>query len=262
MTAIEVRSTRDKKEIFNFLSKSSDLQLYLIGDLDDFFWPDTEWHALYHNGQIRSIALLYKGMTPATFLLFQEDNLHFPEELIRLVRPKLPEELNVHLSPNLIEIFGRKNIIEDYGLHYRMILKEKPEEISDGNIRRLSTGDLDRLMELYADSYPENWFDSRMLETGKYFGYFIDDILAGVAGIHVYSAEYRIAALGNIVTGNEYRGMKIAYKLTSVLCNDLMKSVDTVGLNVKGDNIAAIRAYQNAGFAIRAEYDECFVRNR
>lgn len=261
MTGTEVRLCRDKREIFDFLSGSAELQLYLIGDLDNFFWPNTVWYALYHKGEIMSIALLYKGMTPATFLLFQEENLQFPRELIRTVRNQLPGELNVHLSPDLINTFGRQNILENYGLHYRMILTGNPQKIADNNIRRLDMNHLSLLKQLYSDSYPGNWFDSRMLETGKYFGYFIGDTLAGVAGIHVYSAEYRIAALGNIVTRKEYRGMKIAFKLTSALCSDLKKSVDTIGLNVKADNIAAIRAYENAGFTKRAEYDECFIRN-
>jgi ribosomal protein S18 acetylase RimI-like enzyme len=143
-----------------------------------------------------------------------------------------------------------------------MILTREPEKIIDINIRRLQLSDLTDILEIYTDSYPDNWFDSRMLETGKYYGYFPDTTLAGVAGIHVYSAEYRIAALGNIVTRKEFRGMKIAYKLTSVLCNDLKSTVDTIGLNVKADNIAAIKAYENVGFTIRATYDECFIRTR
>jgi ribosomal protein S18 acetylase RimI-like enzyme len=259
---MKVRITRDKEEIFGFLSQSSDLQLYLIGDLDDFFWPDTEWFVLYHNGEIKSIALLYKGMIPATFLLFNEDDIIYPTGLIRRVKLQLPDKLNVHLSPNLVQAFSRDNIIEDHGLYYRMILTKQPEIITDNNIRRLDLSDLKRLEDLYADSYPENWFDSRMLETGKYFGYFIGNTLAGVAGIHVYSAEYRIAALGNIVTRKEFRGNKIAYMLTSALCIDLKSTVDTIGLNVKADNAAAIRAYENVGFSIRASYDECYIRTR
>ena len=257
-----VRNTREKEEIYSFLSKSRDLQLYLIGDLDDFFWNDTEWFALYHNDAIRSIALLYKGMDPATFLLFDDGDLTYPSTLIKSIRAQLPSEMNVHISSGLIDSFGRESIISYHGLHYRMILTRDPENIYDPGIRRLEPGDMKRIMELYEDSYPDNWFDSRMLETGKYFGYFSDDILSGVAGIHVYSSEYRIAALGNIVTRKEFRGQKIAYKLTSALCKDLKYSVDTIGLNVRSDNIAAIKSYENAGFTIKTIYDEFFIRLR
>jgi predicted GNAT family acetyltransferase len=101
-----------------------------------------------------------------------------------------------------------------------------------------------------------------MVETGKYFGYFMGKNLTGVSGVHVYSSEYRIAALGNIATHPDFRGRKIAYKLTSVLCNDLLKNVELIGLNVKSDNPAAIRCYENIGFRIRSSFDECFILNR
>jgi ribosomal protein S18 acetylase RimI-like enzyme len=142
-----------------------------------------------------------------------------------------------------------------------MILMKNPEQISDGNIRKLMVDDLDIINSFYKTAYPFNWFDSRMLETGKYFGYFIEGMLAGISGIHVYSALYRIAALGNIATLPDFRGRKIAYKLTSFLCNDLKKSVDLIGLNVKSENTAAIKCYRNIGFEIRSSYDECLIKN-
>jgi len=117
------------------------------------------------------------------------------------------------------------------------------------------------LTVFYKVAYPENWFDSRMVESGKYFGYFNEGSLVGIAGIHVYSPEYHIAALGNIAVHPDFRGRKIACKLTSVLCYDLKKSVDIIGLNVKSDNIAAIKCYDNIGFEIRSFYDECLIKN-
>ena len=121
--------------------------------------------------------------------------------------------------------------------------------------------DINAITGFYKVAYPDNWFDSRMIESGKYFGCFNDVSLIGIAGIHVYSPEYRIAALGNIAVHPDFRGRKIAYKLTTVLCCDLKKSVDIIGLNVKSDNIAAIKCYKNIGFEIRSFYDECFIKN-
>ena len=36
----------DKESIFNFLKEDSELQIYSIGDLDNFYWPNTIWYAL------------------------------------------------------------------------------------------------------------------------------------------------------------------------------------------------------------------------
>jgi ribosomal protein S18 acetylase RimI-like enzyme len=258
---MEIRKSRNKNEIYSFLSRNKGLYLYLIGDLDDFFWPHTTWYIALVNGKIEAAALLYSGMAPSTFLLFHEGDLSCPEEMIRELLPELPEEFNVHLSPGLLESFGKENIIRNYGRNSRMILVKEPVHITDEKIRRLERTDLAEIEKFYQLAYPANWFDSRMLETGKYFGYFDKGILAGIAGIHVYSPEYRIAALGNIATHPEFRGRKIAFKLTSVLCSDLRKDTDTIGLNVSSANTAAIKCYENAGFEIRGSYDECFIRN-
>jgi ribosomal protein S18 acetylase RimI-like enzyme len=259
---METRTIRNKDEIYRFLSGTPDLQLYAIGDLDDFYWPFTTWYAIYELNEIKSIALLYSGMSPSTFLLFHDKDSYYSTQLLKSVKPLLPEKLNVHLSPGLINVFGKENIIEDYGQNYRMVLMKAPEQISDENIRKMTVRDLNEINSLYKIAYPSNWFDSRMVETRKYFGYFNKGILVGIAGIHVYSMQYRIAALGNIATHPDFRGRKIAYKLTSYLCNNLKKTVDLIGLNVKSENSAAIKCYNNIGFEIRSSYDECFIQNK
>jgi ribosomal protein S18 acetylase RimI-like enzyme len=258
---MEVRTTRNKQEIYSFLSKSPEIQLYLIGDLDDFFWPHTEWYVLYENEEILSVALLYSGMNPSTLLLFYENDPSPHTQLISVIKSRLPEKFNVHLSSGLIDIFGKENIITNYGQNLRMILARAPEFVRDKNIRRLTIHDLPAMLDFYSEAYPDNWFDGRMVDTGKYFGYFNRTELTGIAGVHVYSADYRIAALGNIATHPDHRGKQIAFKLTSVLCCDLVKNVDIVGLNVKSDNLAAISSYRKAGFVVKSEYDECLVKN-
>jgi ribosomal protein S18 acetylase RimI-like enzyme len=257
---MKIKIISDKSVIYNFLSKNPALQIYLIGDLDDFFWPHTKWFAVIHDDSIKSVALLYSGENP-TFLLYHDGDPAFPFFLINSVRKELPEQFNVHLSPGLINHFGTENIIKNYGHNLRMVLKKLPEVITDENIRRLLPEDIEAMKSLYELSYPENWFESRMVETGKYFGYFINGSLAGISGVHVYSKEYRVAALGNIATHPGYRGMKIAYKLTVALCEDLKNDTDTIGLNVKSGNIPAIRCYENAGFETYGSYDECLIRN-
>jgi GNAT superfamily N-acetyltransferase len=170
-------------------------------------------------------------------------------------------KFNAHLSTGLIDIFGRENILDYYGSDYKMLLTKSAIDPKDKNIRRLTVEDLPVIKELYLVSYPENWFDSRMLETNKYFGYFINDKLIGVAGIHVFSEKYKVAGLGNIATHPDHRGQQIGYKLTSALCFDLQKSVDFIGLNVRSDNEHAIKCYEKTGFEIIGAYEECLVKN-
>ena len=61
----------------------------------------------------------------------------------------------------------------------------------------ISVNDLDEVLFLYQISYPENAFDPKMLQTGQYVGYWKNNQLLCVGGVHVYSPTYGVAALGN-----------------------------------------------------------------
>jgi GNAT superfamily N-acetyltransferase len=258
---MDVKVLHDKAIIFNYLKSNPGLYIYSIGDLDDFYWPKTIWFALEEYDTIRSIALLYFGGDTPVLLAFCEEKTDHSYRLLERIKNILPVRFNAHLSPGLIDVFGRENITEDYGLSCKMILTKIVNEKPDSHIRRLSVDDLPVIRDFYTVSYPQNWFDSRMLETNKYFGYFFDNRLVGVSGIHIYSEEYKVAALGNIATHPDYRGQQIGYKLTSALCYDLQKSVDLIGLNVKTDNKYAIRCYEKTGLKVIATYEECCIKN-
>lgn len=200
-------------------------------------------------------------MDTPTLLLFYKEESQFSIQLTEAIRNILPVRFYAHLSPGLSELFGKENILIYYGSNYKMILKSKVDPPKDENIRRLLFDDLGVIEIFYSVSYPQNWFDSRMLKSNKCFGYFIEDKLVAVAGIHVYSEKYKVAALGNIATHPDYRGQQLGYKLTSALCFDLQKTVDFIGLNVRSDNEYAIKCYKKIGFEIAGIYDECLIRN-
>lgn len=258
---MDFQAIHDKQKIFGFLRKNPALHMYSIGDLDDFFWPKTTWYVLTEMDAIQAIVLMYVGMPTPTVLAFCDDEAPVMHQLIERLKPIFPNRFNAHFSPGLIEHFGRQNVIEYYGYTYKMQLTKKVFPPDDNRIRTLGTDDLNAIEVFYKEAYPNNWFDSRMLETGKYYGLFIDNKLVGVSGVHVYSEVYKVAALGNIATHPDFRGQQIAYNLTSALCADLQKTVNYIGLNVKVENEYAIKSYQKVGFEIVASYDECYLKN-
>jgi predicted GNAT family acetyltransferase len=95
-----------------------------------------------------------------------------------------------------------------------------------------------------------------MVATGRYFGVREDGQLICIAGVHVYSPRYRVAALGNIVTHPAHRNRGHATRATARLCQALLDEVDHIGLNVKADNEAAIACYRKLGFEVVAPYGE------
>jgi predicted GNAT family acetyltransferase len=121
----------------------------------------------------------------------------------------------------------------------------------------LSAADTEDLLALYAASYPGNWFVPRMLETGLYYGIRRGRALVSVAGVHVYSPHYKVAALGNIATRPDARGRGLATAVTARLCHELLlQGIEHVGLNVKADNPSAIACYEKLGFQRVADYGE------
>ncbi|MFW6371675.1 MAG: GNAT family N-acetyltransferase [Bacteroidota bacterium] len=258
---MNIELVHNKEVLYEFLQKEAGLQIYLTGDLDDFFWPKTCWYALREKGKIRSVALLYAGMIPPTLLCFQKRDSHYAIRLLLELKPLLPARFYAHLGEGYADVFKRENIAEHYGLNYKMVLHKRIQFSGDNSIKMLGIDDLPGLLKLYSEAYPANWFDSRMLESGKYFGYIVNDELAGVAGIHVYSAKYKVAALGNITTHPEFRKQGIGYKLTAALCADLQQNVDVIGLNVRSDNEYAICLYKKLGFEVEGIYEECLIKN-
>jgi ribosomal protein S18 acetylase RimI-like enzyme len=253
----------DRDEIEAFLRQRPTLHLYELGDLDDFFWPDTTWYALREAGEVHALALLYTGTALPVLLAFIEEEEE-PEpsvELLHAIHPFLPRRFYAHLSPGLEEHLEADYRLTSHGVHLKMVLMNQARlaDIDPTGVVRLTSADRPALEALYRASYPGNWFDPRMLETGHYVGLWRDGKIVSVAGVHVYSPRYGVAALGNITTHPRLRGQGLATRVTGRLCQLLLETVETVGLNVKEDNLSAIRCYEQLGFARVAAYGEWIV---
>ncbi len=253
----------DKQAIATFLHHDPWMHLYAIGDLDDFFWPYTTWYALQEHGQIQQLALQYTGTDLPVILAISRE----PEQMRRLVASALhllPGRLHSHLSEGVVEAFADRYRIEPHGMYYKMALTnpDRLAEIDTTGTVRLTTSDRAIIETLYRISYPDNWFDPRMLETGQYYGMLQNGTLIGAAGIHVYSPEYRVAALGNITTHPQARGQGVATAVTARLCQSLLEHVDQIGLNVRIDNVSAVTCYRKLGFEPIATYGEYMLTLR
>lgn len=251
----------DKNEILAFLQQNTYLHLYSIGDLDDFFWPYTTWYARRENDQIRAIILFYSGIS-LPVLLALGDDLPPLRALLAAILHLLPAHFYAHLSPGLEVILEERYTLESHGQHYKMALTDpsRPADVDVSQVMPLSLVDLDEVTWLYEISYPGNAFNPRMLETGQYFGLRNHGSLVSIAGVHVYSERYGVAALGNITTHPAYRGQGLGRAVTAKLCQALLERVEHIGLNVKVDNATALGLYERLGFEIVCPYGEFMVR--
>jgi GNAT superfamily N-acetyltransferase len=248
---------RDRARIEACLRRDPELHIYALGDLDDFFWPHTTWFGSERDGALSDIVLIYAGQSLPTVVAMGAPPAGVAE-LLRQIAPTLPARFHAHLSPGVEAALGPTHDTVPHGMFYRMGLHDRSRvgQVDGSDVFRLERSDLEELLRFYEQSYPGNWFDPRMLETQHYFGLRLDSRLVSVAGVHVYSERYRVAALGNIVTGPQWRNRGYGTLVTARLCQSLLETSDHIGLNVKADNCAALRCYQKLGFEIVAPYGE------
>lgn len=257
----------DKEILETFFRKNTALNIYAIGDLDEFFFEYTDFYALISDEEICQVVFVYRGSELAVLQgICADDEREELKELVSEIIPALPEKFYSHLTPGIEEVFKEKYSMKSYGKYFKMSLLKKNFNYIPADeteiIKRITPDKFESLNEFYDRAYPGNWKDERMYETGKYFGYFNGEKIIGVAGIHVYSSLFRVAALGNITTDPDYRGQSVCKKVTSVLCRDLFETTDIIGLNVQKDNASAISCYKSLGFEISGNFEEFMISKK
>ncbi len=259
-----MRILRDHGQIEQFLRHNAPLNIYSLGDLDPFFWPRTRWYGSFDGPALREVFLLYRGPDPPTLLALRNGDDATAAHLMGQLGPHLPDEVYAHLSPGLEAALAATHRTEPHGRHLKLALVHtaRLEVASRWRVEPLGERDLPALLALYEEAYPGNWFDPRMLRTGHYLGVREGGRLVCVAGVHVYAPSTRVAALGNVTTLPHVRGRGIARAAVAALCVRLLRTVDTVGLNVHADNAAALALYRRLGFEPVAEYREFAARRR
>lgn len=252
---------RDRDEIAALCRRAPAVHAYELGDLDDFFWPHTRWFGWDGGTGVSQLALLYAEHELPVLVALPEP----PEEelvvLLEALLPALPWRVYAHVGaeglPALERRFAPAGPPEP---HLKMGLTDLPALGNGDGVAILEPGELEEVEAFYARAYPGTWFVPRMLETGRYVGIRDGDGLACVAGVHVWSPRWAVAALGNVATRPDVRGRGLAQRACAALCRRLVADgIDTIALNVRSDNGAAIRAYERLGFAAVAEHLEVLL---
>ena len=263
---MEVVELRDRDEIASFLRRRPAVHAYALGDLDDFFWPHTRWLGASVDGRLAQVALLYDEPDPPVLLGLAEEPQRELAELLLAASDRLPARLYAHLSPSVVDaITSVFRAASEPAPHRKLGLVDldalAPFDTEDVDL--LGPDDLAEVERFYESAYPGTWFRARMLETGRYVGIRGDGALLCVAGVHVWSPAWRVAALGNVATLPEARGRGLATAACARLCRILLDDdIDTISLNVRADNRAAIHTYEKLGFEHAADYVEVVLERR
>jgi len=256
---MNVVSLHDKNVIEAFLRRNVFLNIYSIGDLDDFFWPYTSWYACTETAELKAIALIYTGgKLPCLHSHAENNKVLYAEKLLHRMIPTLPRRFHAHLSAGLESILSEHYSLRAYGKHYKMALTDKsvPSKVDTSQTIGLSKSQLSEIIGLFEQAYPGNYFEPRMLDTKQYFCLRHSGELIGIAGVHVFSRQYGVAALGNIVIHPDYRNKGNGTIVTAKVCQSLLRDIDHIGLNVNAGNVSAIKCYEKLGFEVVDSYGE------
>lgn len=129
------------------------------------------------------------------------------QELVRSIVPLLPHCFYAHLSPGLSGVLGEHYTIESHGMHCKMALTDTSRlaGADASEVEALTEADAPELVRFFAASNPRASFEPSMLRIGHIYGIRGPEGLRSVAGVHVYSEQYRVAALANIATHPAHR---------------------------------------------------------
>ncbi len=266
-----VEVLKDRDLLRSFLTRDRVGNAYLLGDLDPAYLPFCDWFGHFNEDrQLDALILLYKGLSLPVVLTVgppkeDEASRRGLTEIFDAVHGQLPESFWVHTWEHHLGTLDAHFSAGHLNRMIRMGLSRENYRPSNAEVRvrRLDHPDTAAIMALYR-YYPDNFFEPYQLESGLYFGVDVDKGrgLAAIAGIHVFSQAYDIAAIGNLVTHPDHRRHGYATAVTTRLLDELFKSVSLVTLNVQEGNMAAIGTYEKFGFTHHHIYHEGRVTRR
>ena len=239
----------DKKEIRTRLRRDPAWSVYALGDLAPAMFSKTIWYEPDLTLVVRDYgtAILF-AMGPRSV----REALQGVEGLVHL-----------QVQRDALDEVARHATVSSPRLMWRMTWKGNRTPLLETVTTRLGPSDVPALQDLYRDGdssgeSPDFFFPS-MVDDGVFHGIYEDTALVAVAGTHLVTREEGVAAIGNVYTRRDRRGRGLGRRVVSAVLAELA-DVETIGLNVRADNDAALHLYESLGFARHCQFYEATTR--
>jgi ribosomal protein S18 acetylase RimI-like enzyme len=235
----------DKNEIRNRLRRDPAWSVYALGDLGPLMFPKTLWF-------VPDLTLVVQDF--GTAILFAMGSGSVREALECVAGPVL-----LQVQRDALDEVARHAAVSSPRLMWRMTWTGDRVASASAATSRLEAGDVPALQTLYADGEssgesPDFFFPS-MVANGVFHGIYEGPALVAAAGTHLLAREEGAAAIGNVYTRHDRRGRGLGRLVTTAVLGELA-SVETIGLNVRADNDAALHLYESLGFVRHCEFYE------
>ncbi len=234
----------DKARILTYLETDRLYAAYAIGDLEPRLFAQSTWVGAEDADRLQAIALHFRGLKlPALFLMGDVNGLR-----AILENTRCPE--NAYITCRT-EHLAMTNDFYEWNRTipmWRMVLETAKFEAIKGNCVRLTSAHSSQLTELYTLGGGIG-FSATQVQHGVFFGIFVERKLVAVAGTHLISANYGVAAVGNVFTHPEFRGQGYGTATSNAVVSEILEiGIPDIILNVAQDNSSAIRIYERLGF--------------
>ena len=238
----------DKNEIRTLLRRDPAWSVYALGDLDEPMFAKTLWF-------VPDLTLLLQDY--GTTILFAMGPGSVREALDCVTGP-----VHLQVQGDALDEVARHATVSSPRLMWRMTWTGDRVISRSAATSRLNANDVPALEALYADGKssgesPDFFFPS-MVADGVFHGIYEGKELVAAAGTHLLAREEGVATIGNVYTRRDRRGRTLGNVVTSAVLGDLA-GIETIGLNVRAGNDAAMRLYESLGFARHCQFYEALA---
>jgi GNAT superfamily N-acetyltransferase len=238
----------DRNEIRTRLRRDRAWSVYALGDLAPSMFSKTQWFA-------PDLTLVVRDY--GTTILFAMGPGSVREALEGVDGP-----VHLQVQRDALDEVARHTPVSSTRLMWRMTWAGERLASPGAVTTRLAARDVPALLALYADGEssgesPDFFFPS-MVADGVFHGIYEGTALVAASGTHLLAREEGVAAIGNVYTRQDRRGRGLGRLTTSAVLGELA-GVETIGLNVRADNDAALHLYESLGFARHCQFYEALA---
>jgi ribosomal protein S18 acetylase RimI-like enzyme len=238
----------DKHEIRTRLRRDPAWSVYALGDLAPPMFSKTLWFAPDLTLVVRDYgtAILF-AMGPGS---------------VREALQCVDGSVHLQVQRDALDEVARHAAVSSTRLMWRMAWASDRLVLPGASTTRLGASDVPALQALYADgessSESPDFFFPSMVGDGVFHGVYEGAALVAVAGTHLVAREEGAAAIGNVYTRRDRRGRGLGRLVMNAVLGELA-GVETIGLNVRADNDAAIHLYESLGFVCHCQFYEALA---